>query len=88
MVEFVPAKTPPLDEARASALIKSKIETFALEQGKHVVEERIAVGKLHLAADWNHQKRRLKAFVLLYQLRDLRGFLSRWLDGGSHRRQP
>jgi hypothetical protein len=55
-----------MNEARGSTLVESKIEALSLEQGKHIMKERIVIGKLHFAAHWDHQQRRMKAFVLLH----------------------
>src|SRR5271169_5872255 len=82
------ARFVELHEARGSALIESKIEALALKQRKHIVEKRIVVRKLHFTAHWDHQKCRLKALVLLHQLRNLRRFLSGQFNGRAHRSQP
>ena len=77
-----------LHEARGPALVESKIEALAFEQRKHIVKERIVVGELHFAADRDHQQRRLKAFILLHQLRNLRWVLPRRFDGCADGSQP
>src|ERR1700684_2977746 len=79
-----------LHKLRAAALIQSQIEAFAIEQGEHIVKKRIVVGKLHLAARWNHNQQGMETFVLLHQLRNLRRVLYRWSRRGSrsNRRQP
>lgn len=42
-----------LHKARGAAFIESKIEALSIEQGKDVVKERVAIGKLHFAPRGN-----------------------------------
>src|SRR5580765_267345 len=82
------ARLVELDKPCRSAFIKPEIEALALEQRKHIMKERIVVGKLDLAANRNHDQRRLKAFVLLHELRNSGGVLSGRLECRSNRCQP
>src|SRR5207247_2290344 len=77
-----------LHKARGSAFIKSKIESLALEKRKYVVKERIVIGKLDLASHRYHDQGRLKALVLLHELRNMRGVLPGRLKRSSDRSQP
>src|SRR3984957_1928028 len=59
-----------LNEPCGPTLIKPKIEALSLKERNHVVKKRITIGKLHFAADRDHQQRRMEHFVLLHQLRN------------------
>ena len=77
-----------LHEASGSALVETKVKPFSIEQRKNIVEERIVVRELHLPAHRNHHERGLKGLVFLYQLRDVRWVLSRWIDCFTQGTQP
>src|SRR5438105_1020677 len=47
--------------------VEPKVKTLALEKRKHIVKERVAVGKLHQGANRHHQDVRLETLVSLYQ---------------------
>ena len=55
--------------ASAAGFIQSKIEALAFKQRKHIVKERIVIGKRHHRAHRHHQHMRLEAFVSLHQSR-------------------
>src|SRR6185437_6382259 len=51
--------------ARASTFIQAQIETLAVEQGKHIVKERILVRKADHATDRNDEQMRSESSILL-----------------------
>src|ERR1017187_8873630 len=65
------ARLVELDKASSATLVEAKIETFSVEQRKHIVKKRILVGKLYFPAGWDYQQRRLETFIFLDELGDL-----------------
>ena len=50
-----------------SGFVEPKIETFTLEKREYIVEERVAVGKLHQRANRYNEYVRLETLVFLHQ---------------------
>ena len=53
------------DVSCAAGFVKTEVEQLAFKKRKHIVEERVAIGKLHHRADGHNQNMRLEAFVVL-----------------------
>src|SRR5579863_2643173 len=77
------ARLVELHELRTAAFVKAEIEAFAVKQRKDIVKKRITVGKLNLTPGWNYQQGRLKTFIFLDQLWNLRRLLPGHSRGGS-----
>src|SRR5690348_12444362 len=65
---------------RASGFIEAEIESPAVEKRKHVVKERVGIGKAHNASYRNHQQMRRERSILLEQYKAAR---RRWLHTGG-----
>jgi hypothetical protein len=59
--------------ASASCFVESEVKSLSFEEGKHIVEEGITVGKLHRRSDWNYQHMRIKALVVLHKTKVMAG---------------
>ncbi len=56
------------NSAPRSGLIESKIESLALKERENIVEERVLVRKVDVAADGNYQQMRMEFLALLQKL--------------------
>src|SRR5579862_877526 len=79
-----------LHELCCAAFIESQIKAFSVEQREHVMKKRIAIREFHLASSRYHHQRGMEGFVLLYDLRNVRGPLLRhsWIRRIPQRREP
>ena len=82
------ARLVEFHKAGGSTLIEPQIKSLSIEQREHVMKEGVAIGKLNLAARWNHDQRRMECLVPLHQLRNVGRFLLGWTDSVPNRGQP